>query len=1746
MTISIEPTDFGEDIMASISPLLGAFGLLDANGSVDINNWTLEKALGVFGTYERTEFILNLLSGYISTPRMVYREISSGLIVKKGDLPPSQVQEDEWFSISGGNGWRVSLVVNHQRAGALPNGEHAHHIDLGLGVEVDDLPFTLNSGTLLLNGHLHVPLLRIKNKETSSGTYVVTNDLPEIETERLIWDPTGAYLSRIALSANLSPETGRFGTQAPSAEAIALNCAFGQPHAQDSTSIVAKIALLDFIAQQNGIPSTLEIDIVDAVNGGMAGVLENLVPAMMEMLPDDAQSFAENLLPMLGLLDSDWSTGGVPTVSWPRINIIDLIDELQNDSGQAWNRVRAWLLELTHPEVATQWLTHLYALIFPTAPPPGLVGGSCTQADPAFVKFLDLPGMSGELLIALWEDVAGDKMLDVGLKFNADKSLGNAIDVNGGLTAWIATVPITGGGSIDFFTEFIGDFLLEGIGGTDLMDETVGGGETGSPLDNLHVRLGQARLGVAIQRNGDVEPLIEMLDVDIGSSPVNHYPVIDLTSGSSVMDAIGGVLDTLLDTISDALAENDVLQWLGSLIGLVAPRDGNFRTDWEGAGSAGDLRIDILRMIQNPKDEITDYYARLLETDIDPYGQGSMKAWVYVQEALVLLINTALSGPMKMDKPVMPTGQPAVLGDGTATSPWRLMIGQEGDIPGINFFTYVEPTDVTGVNRLTFGLGCLLSLLQIRPNLHLQLDLDAHLLSLSLADVATDDVPADMKLLTQVACMIKLHDAIGNPGKQMVVVPGGRGFSVTIDAVSLGVRWIREVGFSVRASIHAPRIGSIAPDFPAMMNQLTDPTRIGELMWDGSRLYGGQSVIVPVLDDFLGASDNPPSETVLLSPLDENDTGLPITVSWDYFGLACPEIGFDTKEGLFGLFSRDANTNALIDLGPDEEVYENEGIRMLLGQVLANKGGQWGFFLSTFLRIHPHLLHLDIVKLIMQDGGKLTIPDETPYSWPLSWISHHPKGLGYLGLGPFSLPYDWPEINWAELVNNPYLTLKSFILNILSGVSQSGEPFAFSAFRWFSGLIHGKIPDLTQPCLGWAMEAAKTDESIIQVKIPEIPLLVEGRGTFHNPWKVQLSIEGKKDISLLFWLGPDGPNYVSQLDSIMTAKNLRTFDALQSEVIDVLETSHLGSLNWEYTAAKILLRLANFSPRVKLALGDTSVGRIAEDLKTMDSFLHEGDGLSTLESQLAVFNPNIVSPQTESRLSSVADSLTSAEMANDILMQISKSVPANWSPDDGTSDNGDHVVLLISNRQKPDDWQFLMTKLNEKYNSVCTADILTSDEDLTNYNPQSGVIFFSSLAQDMIGHDSEIRSCIDFLIDKFYTLTIVSHGLTGLSSTSVIEGGGALLAEYIGIATTYQSNHIHPEIDDSGTILIHQGSDGISRAYRQIYPIITPNGPGPEFELMDENNATMAFGPDGLHLDFQGRCLGQYNGYQSYNVGQVFTYVDSDGVERVFRVSKAGVGLTNPDLSGVDYAVWFDFNFGREYDETQIFNLITINTPHHGVGDPRYTDLHNPIRVEMEFVEKFDDYPNNLACQVGELIKHTDDYGTCRYYVVEVAGNAGAPPTHEEGTIQLDADPNSPHLRYLYTEDEFLPIQQKRIRRALHLLNSLGLSNHQNPLTEPIDFAFDVQFNKGEVIRYTDGNDNRNLYYIVNPGSVSAGNGEIPQALHTTQIIGQSGLELKFLFEEQGTSKTLTLNRLSKIIQHVSIDYSSLLNGGEV
>jgi hypothetical protein len=1301
MTISIEPTDFGQDILDSISPLLGAFGLLGSDGKLDINDWSLEKALGVFGTYERTEFILNLLSGYISSPTSVYREISSGLIVDKSNFSPDKIREEEWFPVSKGEGWSANIVVHHNKLGVLPSStESAHTIDLGLGVHLDEMKFSLTSGDLLLSGHLAVPLIQITNKE-SGGTYVVADEIPEINCERLIWDPTGEPLSRIALSASLKPESGRFGTTV-SAEAISLKSAFGKPYTDPNdpsktTSVILKLALLDFIAQANSPSSTLEVDLIEAVSGGMANVLEQVIPAIVELLPNDAQLFVENILPMLGLIDSDWSTlGGSPSApNWPRIAVLPLVDELQNNPSQAWDRVRNWLLELANAEVANQWLTHLSNLLFDSVSQSGIVGGSCTQSDPARLKFLDLPGISADLLIALWEDPTGNKMLDTGLRFSANKTLGGAVDVEGGLTAWVASIPITGGGSVAFLPELVADFFIDGDGNNPLFDQTVGGGETGSPLDNLHVKIQQARLGVSVQRSGVIDPLVELIDVDIGSSPVNHYDQIDLTSGASVMDAIAGVLDTILDTVSDALAENDVLQWLGSLVGLVAPRDGTFRTDWEGAGSAGDLRIDIMRMIQNPKDEITDYYARLLETDIDPYGQGSMPAWVYVQEAFVLLINTALAGPMKIDKPSMPTGQATVLGDGSPSSPWRTMIGQEGDIPGFNFFTCIEPTDTTGVNRLTFGFGCLVSLLHLRRHLHLETNVDVGLISLKLAEVAVEDVSAEAKLLPRIDATMKLHDAIVYSGDEyhgtaaqipLFTTPS---LVATVDAFSINFNWINGDGFGFSATVGSPRIGSIAPDFSDIANQLSDIRSLAEFSWGPGGLLTPMGYILPNLDSFSnGGNDNPIPENIQYQS--EDGSTINITIQWDFHGLSCPKIGFDTRNGIFGLIDYDGQTNSLFDLLPNENIIQNEGVKMILGHFLATKGGNVGFFMSTFFRINPHLIHLDLGRIITRQGFRFSSDDWAVTRHP-DWLSYYPNNRG-IGLGPFSLPYDWPMIDWPAFINQPIGELNRFIVDIIHKVSASGEPFVIPMMRWLAGFVYGVTPDLQKAGLGWPI---LLDDEKPVITYPDIPITVSGDGTYSNPYSINLQQSNAENtLEFLVWIGPDGPVNESGIESVLTPGGKEIFDILLSTNLDLVELNYESEGNWAETTAQILVNLANFSQRTKSAIGDKSLQYIASSLMEFDQCLKTGDGISPIQSQQT--GNTLTSSWMNRALGTHHDAILSADIIANITDFVIEHTTESWSPLTGLIGNQNICVVLISPNPLAD-WEPTIESISSQF-----------------------------------------------------------------------------------------------------------------------------------------------------------------------------------------------------------------------------------------------------------------------------------------------------------------------------------------------------------------------------------------------------------------------------------------------------------------
>ena len=88
----------------------------------------------------------------------------------------------------------------------------------------------------------------------------------------------------------------------------------------------------------------------------------------------------------------------------------------------------------------------------------------------------------------------------------------------------------------------------------------------------------------------------------------------------------------------------------------------------------------------------------------------------------------------------------------------------------------------------------------------------------------------------------------------------------------------------------------------------------------------------------------------------------------------------------------------------------------------------------------------------MTSRNGFVFPEFEMPDWPEAWRFFHGKSGDRIGLGPFSLPFDWPEFDLPAFLVDPLGTIKIHIGELFSGTSNSGEPFAFTALRWLQGL----------------------------------------------------------------------------------------------------------------------------------------------------------------------------------------------------------------------------------------------------------------------------------------------------------------------------------------------------------------------------------------------------------------------------------------------------------------------------------------------------------------------------------------------------------------------------------------------------------------------------------------------------------------------------------------------------------------------
>ena len=95
---------------------------------------------------------------------------------------------------------------------------------------------------------------------------------------------------------------------------------------------------------------------------------------------------------------------------------------------------------------------------------------------------------------------------------------------------------------------------------------------------------------------------------------------------------------------------------------------------------------------------------------------------------------------------------------------------------------------------------------------------------------------------------------------------------------------------------------------------------------------------------------------------------------------------------------------------------------------------------------------------------------------------------------------DWPCLDWSLLHDDPLQAIQEQIIRLFSSSSASGELFCFGAMRWIYALLHGYVPSLGLPDVGWGT-ADETTMGASMLSVPDIPLRFEGEGSYRSPWK---------------------------------------------------------------------------------------------------------------------------------------------------------------------------------------------------------------------------------------------------------------------------------------------------------------------------------------------------------------------------------------------------------------------------------------------------------------------------------------------------------------------------------------------------------------------------------------------------------------------------------------------------------------------
>lgn len=1084
-SVSISVDDFAEDIKGPILPILDALGLIGGNGDdLDLAGWDFQKAIGFIKSYERTSSLLSIFDfldpEVIPSSFTMYRDINGHVTPQ---ISPS-AKEEIWqpFFNSHGSNYQVDIGVTHHRemkgqiTSGSNSGDHCQVIYLGLFAKLSNIIINNN---IKFSADISLPILRSESTPTDT-----------IDHSFLLFQDDSEPMAKTSIQLRIEPSgTGQFEVGDMSCDSIILRLAIGRD------GLDVELNLENFSGPSASVPQDLSIEIANA-GQGFNPDFDQLLNILLNAIP--SPTISDHLLPILGL-DSSKS----PSV--PEIGIISLLMNM-NNSQDLINGIKSWALQIltnseglaTHP--IENWFYHAYALFTGTEPSPvsDFFPGAGTYDDPWDLSF-SFASNSGLFGIHIWMETGVDGTTlvktraygDYELQFNANNN-----QIHFKLDLDLFSIPLFGQGAITYLNDgFIG--LEVTASDNTLFDwdssSTGMSANLKNALGNLDGSVEKFKAGLKIGPNLSFSPELALINVQFGASTRD----IDLLSGGLTDELANMLGDPFRNALSDILVSDPYLQRIGALLGLVCPRNNGstcaIRDIWEGSGN--DLRIggstptiDFVDFINDPLSTIGRYHNMLLESNSISSASGMLsgiRPWTLIAEALADLIQSIVneiqgSPPV----PIRTDGECSIITDFSSIDSYIIPITAADAFPRVELeFDYDSTTKCLSLHPVAY-----FSEVTIGTKLQLSIELIADLFSIKLPDyLAEGSSASEQSWISGARLNATLQSQMVSGSRPAMQIIDFSSLEMTVQSIVAGLEWEAPDGssdskFGYNITINDFKFDGEIPNlqaFFALLPQGFDFSQIDGLSWDGLNLHFPDLSFIC----FRGSNKgwwNSDGSLRLSWPDIDWDIGIDIPglsislpkigkisfTGWNIesFSLNSLNLPFDLNLILRNIFPGlpDSNSGDPWNLS---WFLELPSIRMLIGKFIALRCGKIGFFFSGFFKIDPMFPHLNLGSMLRFNGfeiPKFNLPD-MPEAWKIS-LGLNSKSLG---LGPFTLPIDWPEINWPNLLGDPFGELKSFFMNLFNGRSKSGEPFALPTLRWLWGLFTGKLPDLRLPDFGW-------------------------------------------------------------------------------------------------------------------------------------------------------------------------------------------------------------------------------------------------------------------------------------------------------------------------------------------------------------------------------------------------------------------------------------------------------------------------------------------------------------------------------------------------------------------------------------------------------------------------------------------------------------------------------------------------------